>query len=1105
MTQAGSGTTILTGANTYSGTTTISAGTLQIGGSVEIRFGAEPGSVKLAEATQETPQSFAALGAAGTTGSLGTGAVINDAALVVNRSNSITLANAISGTGTLTQAGSGTTILTGANTFSGATTISAGTLQIGNGGTTGSLGTGAVTNNGALAINRSDAVTLAGVIAGTGALTQAGSGTTILTGANTYSGATNISAGTLQIGNGGTTGSLGTGALTNNGTLAINRSDAVTLAGVVAGTGALTQAGSGTTILTGANTYSGTTTISAGTLQIGGSVEIRFGAEPGSVKLAEATQETPQSFAALGAAGTTGSLGTGAVINDAALVVNRSNSITLANAISGTGTLTQAGSGTTILTGANTFSGATTISAGTLQIGNGGTTGSLGTGAVTNNGALAINRSDAVTLAGVIAGTGALTQAGSGTTILTGANTYSGATNISAGTLQIGNGGTTGSLGTGALTNNGTLAINRSDAVTLAGVVAGTGALTQAGSGTTILTGANTYSGATTISAGTLQIGNGGTTGSLGTGAVTNNGALAINRADAVTLAGVIAGTGALTQAGSGATTLSAANTYSGGTSVTGGILRVSSLSALGTGAVNVGSGAILEQSVASDTNFTLGLSGAGTLRKLGTGLLTFANPVTIGILAVDAGAARVNATLTGSVTVASGAFLDGIGTITGNVTNAGRLAPGNSIGALTVGGNFTQSSTGVLEVEFSNGGSLIDLLTVTGTATLGGTLRLVAEDNSEATGGTFLRAAGGVSGAFAATEVVGTNLPVTVVLSPTTGALGTVVPPVTVVAQRPTTFVANRLTALRFTDTPLLGLPQAHPIGSAPFDTDEPAGRSGHRFWLDGFGNTAEREANAGSLAFDSDIYGINFGAEFATPLPGIRVGIFGTTAEADITLAQGAGNGEQEGYLGGFFVDWASKSTALRFGFLAGHIDQTTRRTVTFNGVTSSVDGETDATAIGLFATAEQRFATLAGWDVSGRLGLNYSRANQNAYVEEGSNPLRLAVPELTDAQWRGDLYLQTQRAFGIGSNDRALTFRLAGGVGRTQDLGDLSVPVTLVDSGSAFNLDGSTRDLTQGLLDAGMRWQFIKSGEFFVDYFGRYGTDSSHSVTAGVAFRF
>ncbi len=92
----GSGVLVFTGNNTYTGVTTITAGTLQIG-------------------------------SGGTTGSVA-GNIADNGALIFNRSNSLTYAGVISGTGTLTQAGTGTTILSGANTYTGLTTVSAGTL-----------------------------------------------------------------------------------------------------------------------------------------------------------------------------------------------------------------------------------------------------------------------------------------------------------------------------------------------------------------------------------------------------------------------------------------------------------------------------------------------------------------------------------------------------------------------------------------------------------------------------------------------------------------------------------------------------------------------------------------------------------------------------------------------------------------------------------------------------------------------------------------------------------------------------------------------------------------------------------------------------------------
>ncbi len=235
---------VFSGDNTYSGRTTISAGTLRVG-------------------------------AGGTTGTLGTGNVVNNYTLAFNRSNTLTVANQISGTGNLIQQGTGTTILTADNTYEGVTSIIGGRLQVGSGGTTGSLGSGDVGfSSGTLVFNRSNTLTQSSHLIGSGAIEQAGTGTTILTANNSYSQGTTISAGTLQVGAGfdGTTGSLGTGGVTNNGTLIYRRSNTLTDSNVIQGTGNLVQNGTGTTILTGVSTYTGTTTVNSGTLQVDGSI-----------------------------------------------------------------------------------------------------------------------------------------------------------------------------------------------------------------------------------------------------------------------------------------------------------------------------------------------------------------------------------------------------------------------------------------------------------------------------------------------------------------------------------------------------------------------------------------------------------------------------------------------------------------------------------------------------------------------------------------------------------------------------------------------------------------------------------------------------------------
>ncbi len=274
--KTGAGTLLVTGNNTYTGTTTVSAGSVRVGN-------------------------------AGSTGALGTGNITNNAALVFNRSDdALTLAQVISGTGSITQAGSGTLRLTGANTYTGATSVTAGVLQIGAGGanaTAGSLGSSSgvsVAQGAVLRFARSNELALSQVISGEGGLNVANTGTLVLTGNSTYTGPTQVSAGRLRLN--ATTGSalsattaltvdsgatlelngraqtfstpvtvngtvdLGTGGtLTLGGTNAVHRINALTGTGrVVVNTGATLSLGADV-----ANTNL-TIELNGGTLQLGG-------------------------------------------------------------------------------------------------------------------------------------------------------------------------------------------------------------------------------------------------------------------------------------------------------------------------------------------------------------------------------------------------------------------------------------------------------------------------------------------------------------------------------------------------------------------------------------------------------------------------------------------------------------------------------------------------------------------------------------------------------------------------------------------------------------------------------------------------------------------
>ncbi|MEI7587510.1 autotransporter-associated beta strand repeat-containing protein, partial [Runella sp.] len=163
------------------------------------------------------------------------------------------------------------------------------------------------------------------------------------------------------------------------------------------------------------------------------------------------------------------------------------------------------------------------------------------------------------------------------------------------------------------------------------------------------------------------------------------------------TLTSIIAGTGSITKSGTGTLTLTSANTYSGSTTINGGVIELN----------RTGGGTI------PSTN-TVNVNNGGAL-KVSTDQTLNNVPVANG------GTLNVGANLTVSGTLTNHGTINGAGTLipSGTFTNTGSIAPGNSVGTLSITGNLTLGS-GTYNCEI-NGASSYDVLAVSGNANLTG------------------------------------------------------------------------------------------------------------------------------------------------------------------------------------------------------------------------------------------------------------------------------------------------------------------------------------------------------------------------------------------------
>ncbi|QKK19024.1 autotransporter outer membrane beta-barrel domain-containing protein [Rhizobium indicum] len=200
-------------------------------------------------------------------------------------------------------------------------------------------------------------------------------------------------------------------------------------------------------------------------------------------------------------------------------------------------------------------------------------------------------------------------------------------------------------------------------------------------------------------------------------------------------------GVGGLTVTGGGVFSLLANSIYSGETQIDfGSSLALSGAGAIANSSRVVADGALDVSGAAAPTIQSLAGSG---LVQLGAQTLTIANAndtfagviagtggLTVasgrqtlsgvntytGATTVSGGRLAVNGSITSPVTTLGAGILGGTGTIFGDVTNAGVVAPGNSIGTLTISGNYIGSG-GTLEIESVLGEdtSATDRLVVTG------------------------------------------------------------------------------------------------------------------------------------------------------------------------------------------------------------------------------------------------------------------------------------------------------------------------------------------------------------------------------------------------------
>ena len=707
LTKDGSGTLLLQSANTFSGNTLITAGTLQLGNNLSLQNSVlDTSGSGVANLTGFTTPTLGGLTGGTNLASVITTGYGGITALTLNAGTGVsgTYAGAITegATGmTLSKTGAGTQTLTGSNSYTGLTTVSVGVLNIQNNTATGTTAGGVTVTSGAALQTQNnitvgaEALTLNGTgIAADGALRNI-SGTNIWQGTVTLASAARINsdAGSLTF----NTAANSITASNQNLTLGGAGNGAV-MGTITTGTGTLTKDGAGIWTLGGANTYTGATSVTAGYLSFGKQASLYNSATawtPSNITVASGTAlalgvgdaasgyfdaaaiATFLDSSHMGSSTTTTGFKTGALLgfdttNATAGAFTYSTPLGSIGSSSSNG-LAKLGAGTLTLSAPNIYTGATNIIAGTLKAGIASIPG-VG-GAFGLNSAISLSN-----VAGAaLDSTGYNTQIGS----LTGGGALGGNVTLGSATLIVG-------------------ADNTSPAA-YAGVISGSGgSLVKIGTGTLVLSGSNTYGGTTTLVAGTLQLGD-GTGGSLNSGssAISFNGGPAIlnvralDAGSSLTLSGVTYASGDTTVKSTYGTSGNALLTLSGLAARSAGVTNNYAISGGTNGTTNkivlsgASTGFIDQGTFFGGNNYAWYDSGA-YVRGINWGSDSGSTTVAGGASIASTNYAQT----TGAVTAQANATFIGL-----NIVNSA-----NSAQAFTLGTGVTLTTNGIL--RSGNGGS---------------------------------------------------------------------------------------------------------------------------------------------------------------------------------------------------------------------------------------------------------------------------------------------------------------------------------------------------------------------------------------------------------------
>ena len=805
-----------------------------------------------------------------------------------------------------------------------------------------------------------------------------------------------------------------------------------------------------------------------------------------------------------------------------------------------TGSITATGTGSNaIVIGGTTQPAATSIvsNAGTISAGLNAIVGTANaeqvdnTGTATITGNLSLGGGNDIISNAAGASINGNVDVGDGNNSVTSDGTISGDVIAGAGNDTLANTGTIGGGGTGNVTlGDGTNTLtNLGVSSTIAGVV-------TLGSGNDTVTNEGTINGNMTFGGGTNTLNNstasasigGNVTFGAGNDTVTNLGNITGivslgNGANTFTNSGT---TGADVTGGTGNDTITNTGTIGGNIILTGGnntLMNNSNAAVIG-GNVTFGAGDDAVTNVGQIQGNVDGGGGTNTFTVLDGSIVNGNVTNFSNVVFQDGGTAQFNGTTSFQTTTINNAVnlitnlsvatmsiaptgtLSGGAAITGNVINAGVLSPGDSTvggaaNTMTITGNYTQSSTGRMVIDFQGGNS--DVINISGTATVAGELdfNVILSASPIPVGSTYtvLTAAGGINGAFSSINTSSTkfftisylqsatDIQVTLNRSSfvlpafnsnqravaqalnvlTTASVGTasqVVQTLTftektqaapVIDQLIPEAALNLATPALVTRRAFLGAIADNARASGPNDE-----REGHWWsWASGFGQVADISGGSGDKSYGFSTGGIVTGASYGlsdTSAMGFVVGA--STSDINVSLQPGNNRHRSvDGALYGAYIDGPVSATATAsFGY---------DRFLTDRSINTGFAAVQASGKIGGYTTAgrlEGAYALDMGeFTLSPYVAAQVMNFHHGAYDETGAGTIGLRIAAENVTSIRSTLGLAAEKSVDLGSAGE-VTLHL--GAAWEREFGDRilsSKAAFLAAPSQSFTITGITQD--------------------------------------------